>query len=103
MPELKRNADYLVLLANATVDESIENGQEVSGVQRGGGGRQPRIAAAPVADDPRNEHLLVQVGRKGMSVMVLGLYDGTPRVSLPAGAAGFAFRLSTDAGSRSPR
>jgi hypothetical protein len=82
VPELKRNSDYMVLLANATKDESIELAKKF-----------PDFNVVVVADAEGHElpppkpeiirstqTLLVSVGHKGMSVIVLGLYDGEPSV-----------------------
>ena len=54
VPELKRNADYLVLLANATRKESDRAGQGVSRVQRGGHLRRAGGAARQAGDDRGN-------------------------------------------------
>ena len=78
MPQLKRNADYLVLLANATQAEAIELVK-----------RYPDFNAVVVAEGPElpphdwrlvpgTRTLLVTVGHKGMSVIVLGFFDGAP-------------------------
>ena len=92
VPELKRNADYLVLLANATQAEAIELAK-----------KYPEFNVVVVAESPELPPNTAEigsgdaapcwlpVGHKGMSVIVLGLYDGSPPRSLPARAVGFAF------------
>ena len=102
MPELKRNADYLVLLANTTQAEAIDLVK-----------KYPAFNVAVLADSPElpsntpefvrgTRTLLVPVGRKGASVIVLGLYDGAPSVRYQRVLLDSRFDLSTDAGHRAP-
>ncbi len=102
VPELKRNAEYLVLLANATQAEAIELAK-----------KYPEFNVVVVADSPElppntaeyvrgTRTLLVPVGRKGMSVIVLGLYDGSPPVRYQRVLLDSRFDLSADAGRRAP-
>ncbi|MBI3464170.1 MAG: hypothetical protein HY000_14105 [Planctomycetes bacterium] len=75
LPELKSQADYLVLLAHATQAETIALAQQFPDfdvvVTAEGGDEPPR--------QPRTiegtKTLLIEVGHKGMFLSVLGLYD----------------------------
>jgi hypothetical protein len=75
VPDLKRNSDYMVLLANATREEAVELARKF-----------PEFDAVVASDDSdmpldrmervdKSKTLLITVGRKGMYVVVLGLYD----------------------------
>ncbi len=75
VPELKKNADYLVLLANATQAEAIALA-----------GQFPEFNVVVVSEGPElppnkpelipgTQVPLITVGHKGMSVIVLGLYE----------------------------
>jgi len=98
VPELKRNADYLVLLANATRAESIELAKKF-----------PEFNVVVVAEGPElpppfkpemvpgMRTLLITVGHKGMSVIVLGLYDGEPSVRYQRVLLDSRFDFSRDA------
>jgi hypothetical protein len=76
VPELKKKADFLVLLANATMQESIELGKKFPEfnvvVTAGGPGEEP--PATPKKIEGANA-VLIEVGHKGMDAIVLGLYD----------------------------
>jgi hypothetical protein len=74
VPELKKQADYLVLLAHASRDEAEALAR-----------RFPQFNAVVVSDGPATppaqpetikgtETLLIDVGQKGMDAIVLGLY-----------------------------
>ena len=79
VPELKQKADYLVLLAHATREESVALAK-----------RFPEFNMVVTSDGPQTpprepetiegtETLLITVGHKGMNVIVLGLYgDASP-------------------------
>jgi hypothetical protein len=78
VPELKRKADYLVLLAHATKDEAVALAQQF-----------PEFNVVVVPDEtevppdrpetpPGTKSLLIRAAHKGMYVVVLGLY-GDPR------------------------
>jgi len=75
VPELKRRADYLVLLANATREESEELAKkfpEFNVVVCAEGEELPPEAPDTIAG---TKTLLITVGHKGMHVVVLGLFD----------------------------
>ena len=75
VPKLKQKADYLVLLAHATTDESVALAKKF-----------PQFNVVVVSDGPPEpprqpetvkgaKTLLITVGYKGMNAIVLGLYD----------------------------
>ena len=73
LPKLK-NCGILILLAHATKDESktlAEKFPDFDIVVTAGGAEEPPNQVAKVNDDT----LLVEVGTKGMNVIVLGLFD----------------------------
>lgn len=75
VPELKAKADYLVLLAHATMDESVALANKfpafnVVVVSDG----QPEPPALPETIEG-TKTLLITVGHKGMNAIVLGLFD----------------------------
>ena len=73
LPQLE-NCDMLILLAHATKDESIELAKKFPDfdvVVTAGGAEEPPAEVAKVNDDT----LLIEVGTKGMNVIVLGLFD----------------------------
>jgi len=75
VPELKRKADYLVLLANATKKESEELAKQFPAfdvVVCAEGEELPPDAPETI---PGTKTLLITVGHKGMHVVVLGLFD----------------------------
>jgi hypothetical protein len=82
VPELKQNSDYLVLLANATQGEAIELAKKFPEfnvvVVSEGPDLPPSFEPEKV---PGMRTLLITVGHKGMSVIVLGLYGGDLPVS----------------------
>jgi hypothetical protein len=74
VPELKRNADYLVLLAHATQDESVALAKrfpEFNVVVTSDGPAAPPESPELIAG---TRTLLVTVGQKGTYAIVLGLY-----------------------------
>jgi hypothetical protein len=79
VPELKQNADYLVLLANATNKEATDLAKKFPEFNVVVVAEGPEL---PPADKPETipgtHTLLITVGHKGMSVIVLGLYEGEP-------------------------
>ena len=95
VPTLKAKADYLVLLANAAKDESLALAEKFPQfnvvVTAGSGSEQPPRDPQTIKHADGTETLLIEVGEKGMYVVVLGLYDDSRQPSaLPAGAVGFA-------------
>jgi hypothetical protein len=75
LPELKKQADYLILLAFATEKESEELGQKFPDfkiVVTAGGGAEPPALPGKVAGSGA---LLVKVGEKTMNALVVGLFD----------------------------
>jgi len=79
VPQLKQNAEYLVLLAHATMQESVELAQKFPDfdlvVTAGGGATPP---ASPVRV-PGNDTLMIEVGEKGMDAVVLAMFDDPAR------------------------
>ena len=78
VPDLKQKADYLVLLAHATKEESIELARlfpEFDVVVTSDGPPTPPARPATIEG---TDSLLINVGHKGMEAIVLGLYDGHP-------------------------
>ncbi len=76
MPELKGKADLLVLLANASMDESkqlAEQFPEFNVVVTAGGPPEPPREPARIG-----KTYLIEVGEKGMNVVVLGFFDNAP-------------------------
>jgi hypothetical protein len=75
VPELKKQCDILVLLAHATLEESIELGKKFPQfdviVTAGGPPEQPPTPKTI----PGNKTLLIEVGEKVMNLVVLGFYD----------------------------
>jgi hypothetical protein len=76
LPELQKNSNALVLLAHATMEESIalaKNFPQFNVVVTSGGNPIP-------PEEPRkiegSKTLLIEVGTKGMSAIVLGFYAG---------------------------
>jgi hypothetical protein len=75
VPELKKKADYLILLAHADMKETLELAKafpEFNLVVTAGGGAEPPAKAMPING---TKGLLVEVGEKGMNAVVLGLFD----------------------------
>jgi hypothetical protein len=75
VPELKKGCDVLVLLAHATVEEADELGRrfpEFQVVVTYGGPAEPPATPQTIEGTDR---LLVEVGEKGMNVIVRGFYD----------------------------
>ena len=78
VPELKQKADYLVLLAHATKEESIALARafpEFNVVVTSDGPPTPPKISEIIEG---SKTLLITVGHKGMEAIVLGLYDGRP-------------------------
>ncbi len=76
VPELKQKSDYLVLLAHATMEESVELAKKFPAFN------VVVTSAVPPEEPPRQPEtipgtntLLICVGYKGMNAIVLGLYD----------------------------
>ncbi len=80
LPDFKKEGcDLLILLAHATVEESVELAKkfpEFDVVVTAGGIGEPPDKAQTIGD----KTLLVEVGDKGMAAVVLGLYDDQPRL-----------------------
>ena len=78
VPELKQKADYLVLLAHATQEESVALAKKFPAfnvvVTADGWPEPPKL---PKTIDG-TKTLLITVGEKGKNAIVLGLYDGSP-------------------------
>ena len=75
VPDLKQKADYLILLAHATVEESIELAGKFPDfdlVVTAGGAAEPPASPAPIKG---SRTLLIEVGQKGMDAVVLGMFD----------------------------
>jgi hypothetical protein len=75
LPELKQKADYLILLAHATRDESIELARKFPDfdlVVTAGGAPEPPARPEPIQG---TKALLIEVGQKGMDAIVLGIFD----------------------------
>jgi hypothetical protein len=75
VPELKRQADYLVLLAHATREESLELARKFPDfdlVVTAGGGEEPPAEDARI---PGSKARLIEVGTKGMNAIVVGLFN----------------------------
>ena len=75
VPELAKKADYLVLLSHATKDESIALAREFpqfNVVVTSNGAETPPAQAETI---PGTKTPLVEVGHKGMDILVLGLFD----------------------------
>ena len=75
MPELEEKADYLVLLAHATMDETVALAKRFPRfdlVVTAGGAPQPPSKPERIEG---TDALLIEVGDKGMDAIVLGLYD----------------------------
>lgn len=75
VPVLKQKADYRVLLAHATLDESIALAKrfpEFNVVVTSSGPEMPPAQAQRVRG---TQTLVLSVGHKGMDVVVLGLFD----------------------------
>lgn len=74
LPELKKKADFLVLLAYASKEESIALARqfpEFAVVVTAGGPQEPPSHAEEIAKGTQ----LIEVGEKGMYAVVLGIYD----------------------------
>ncbi len=81
VPQLKQDSDYLVLLANATEAEAIDLAKRFPEFNAVVAAESSDFSELPPHDArqiPGTRTLLITVGHKGMSVIVLGLYDGPP-------------------------
>ena len=79
LPEMKKRAEYLVLLAHAAKEESIALARrfpEFDLVVTAGGPPEPPKDPIII---PGTKTLLIEVGEKGMNTIVLGLYDDPKR------------------------
>jgi len=79
VPDLKKRADYLILLAHATMEESLDLAGKFPDfdlVVTAGGAPEPPADAAQINDQ---KTLLVEVGEKGMDAIVLGMFDNPKR------------------------
>jgi hypothetical protein len=75
VPKMKQDSDYLVLLANAPVDESIRLAKEFPQfdlVLSAGGPAEPPAQPTMLND---GKTVFVEMGEKGMNAVVLGLFD----------------------------
>jgi len=75
VPQMKGKADYLILLAHATREETIELAKKFPDfdlVVTAGGAAEPPAVADKIEG---TETLLIEVGEKGMNAVVLGIYD----------------------------
>jgi hypothetical protein len=75
LPELRKQADYLILLSHAEVEESValaRQFQELDLVITAGGAAEPPAKATPILNSKTQ---LIEVGEKGMTAIVLGMYD----------------------------
>ena len=75
LPEMKKQSDYLVLLANATKDETIELAKkfpDFNVVVTSDGQPEPPDRLQKIAG---MKTLYIEVGHKGQDAIVLGLYD----------------------------
>jgi hypothetical protein len=79
VPELKRKADYLVLLANTTHAEAIELARKFPEFNAIVVAEGPEIPPAAPETVPNSSTLLITVSHKGMDAIVLGLYDDAQR------------------------
>lgn len=76
----KEKCDFLILLAHATVEESLELAEKFPDfdlVVTAGGVGEPPSAKGPTIG---TKTLMVEVGEKGIGAVVLGVYDGEPRL-----------------------
>ncbi len=79
VPELKRKADYLVLLAHATLEETVALAKRFPAfnvVVASDGFAEPPAAPQTIEG---TKTLLITVGHKGMNAIVLGLFDDADR------------------------
>ena len=75
VPALRQQTDYLVLLAHATMEETLalaEKFPQFDLVVTAGGPAEPPATPQSIND---GKTLLIEVGEKGMNAVVLGLYD----------------------------
>jgi hypothetical protein len=75
IPDLKEKADYLILLAHASVEESRALARKFPDfdlVVTAGGAPEPPAKPARIEG---TKTLLIEVGQKGMDAIVLGIFD----------------------------
>ncbi len=75
VPDLKKRADYLILLAHATMEESIELARKFPDfdlVITAGGAAEPPARPARIKG---TKTLLIEMGEKGMDAIVLAMFD----------------------------
>jgi len=73
LPKLEGKCDLMVLLAHATMEESVELAEafpQFNVVVTAGGAPEPPDRAQPI----NGKTLLVEIGEKGMNAIVLGIY-----------------------------
>jgi hypothetical protein len=75
VPELKSKADYLVLLAHATSDESKALAKKFPEFRFVVTSDGPQLAPKDPETIEGTKTWLIKVGQKGMNAIVLGLYD----------------------------
>ena len=75
VPELKRKADYLVLLAHATMEESVALAKQFPEFNVVVTSDGPEVPPAEPETVQGTKTMLITVGHKGMDVVVLGLFD----------------------------
>ena len=108
LPELKKQADYLILLAFASKEESVELGQKFPRFQDRGDGRRRRQPPATPGKIAGTGAPLVEVGEKTMNAIVIGLYDDPqtpwrcPRVPLDSRLSPLARNGDADGGLPGP-
>jgi len=79
VPALKQQADLLVLLAHASMEETLDLAAKFPDfdlVVTAGGAPEPPAKPARIEG---SDTLLIEVGEKGMDAVVLGLYDNPNR------------------------
>jgi hypothetical protein len=75
VPELRQKCDYMILLAHATLTESVELGKrfpEFNAIVTSDGQPEPPAEAQAIKG---MKTLMILVGYKGQNAIVLGLYD----------------------------
>jgi len=75
LPDMKKESDLLILLAHATMKESIELAKRFPNfdlVVTAGGAPEPPAKPVPIEG---TKALMIEVGEKGMDAIVIGLFD----------------------------
>ncbi len=75
VPELKRSANYLVLLSHATLEESKALAKKFPDFNVVVSSNGPEVPPREPETVPGMKTLLITVGHKGMDLIVLGLFD----------------------------